>query len=1804
MADINGSKTYQVTYNVVADAGKAANQFTELANVVQRITKSGTGMAKFNQQVRDIVRNTERLSTALGSFSPRLDMKTFNSQLRVMENAVAASAKTMQGMINAALTGNTKALQRATAKRGSWSQAIRDGLVADKKVLEKDLSNYKKELDRLMTMRRSGTTDGRLMTAQEIQRNNARIKSVQRQISSLENSLSSMTGSLAVLRKEASGGNTLRGLTVPANMAKGAEDLTKMSNAVKSWNKAVGNLTKKSVTFKINATDNASGTINAIKTKIEELQAMAANIFIGGGQKTPAKTQQKAQRVRRPAGVMSEKDIKDLGTLKDNVTRLATTRANGLWGKSYQEQYNQFASVASKVTGLPENAEMGDMIKALRIKHREELQKYNNWKNSLAKSAKPASKTPITPSTTPQTPTAITQLNNMAGTLRSLQGLADKNGVRISTRLNRNGVLAKGITGYETMQKLANTHPIIMRGLFDGGPSMTGLSQVLADLQALANTRPIVIRGIFNGSGAGFGLNQSIGNLSKLSEQNPVAVNSMLKKAKSAYAKPTLTKSAIPGNIATISKLGEEFNKQIKPLNLQLNTEAAKAKFREFIKYIQSNNKVKVTLNATTGGGRGRAATGGGGVPPIIPVGGTSSTAPIGTTKNPVIVASKGDANPMKRWSYPLTGNTSFGARTPAAVEMMKGMGVMMAIGGAMQGVGTAFSQATEYQNTMTTARAILKNNYNGSSFDSDFATMERVLRREGIQTKFTAAEEAGAAKFLAMAGLDMSTIKNAIKPVTNVALAGDLDLATTADKMTNIMTAFKLKSPSDFSHTADVLANTFTRSNTSMMQLAESAQYAAPIASARGMSLEEMMALIGVMGDAGIQGSMAGTSLRMMMNNIYNPSKTQAKMWEHLAKLGVTKRGSNGEWLNVTDILNQIAQKVPEKELADVMGKLFRVTSVAGATQLAKNIGKVKSLYSSNVTSNGVAESIRAERITNIQGRWAQVVSTFQEDILKLFEAPAFQEKLIALLEKFRSILAKPETLKSLEAVMDLLLFFGETMGQMAKIFLNVYNTAPGLIKFMMKFQIFMTAIGSYLLTPIIQFANLFNMLRAPLGILGGGALAAGAASGGAVAQNAVKDQVVKSGLISRGAVGYASGSYLASRSASRMAGVAALEGSLRSTYARRAKLASLQTKFDDKWMMTTQQNPQFLMFSGRAGSGIKAADVRIAGLKGEIAQQKALAQPFTKEQILGRYQKIYGKTYSNSWSANAARAASRSFNAGMTAFSFGSILSSAKSGLISVISGLSKVLGMLVSPVGLATLAIGGFAAAAVYASKRIERQKQVGIDSANRLTEGRKELDKITPTYTGLNLKGGVVYANKKLRRTSARYNGYLNPQLANYAGMGSVYDEIPSAGTGEWGDRIFNEYISKYSKYVFDKELNDGSLLGRDGKISLRDFHALTYSGSVAGALDQEAVRKYAQKALIYEVVSRNPIFLKAKEEIQKLSSDWVRLTDDERELKKGDFIKSITAIQNRFSDRSGKDISNQNLEHMRIFDIFNSLQGQTAAWDLLQEYLHQDNSPFKLAISAHSIKNDSEFSNVWVDKISNILSSINFGISDGAKMTETFLRFNGMTPDFAELNERLTKLGINFGNSVQEHLDVITQIVGGMMNIPGLKEIIDNFGGVQQLINYLLQQTASYKAWAAQNGIKDVIFNSVERGVAVGTGRVKIPLNDERGDGSTYWERYSKEIDKIPRERMQNRGFEMIRRPSESVYDDMTRPLNQNDFRNPYTKGYKDEQPKIFRQNGPLASITINESANGEATKEMVLDCLTQAFNAVSEGYSA
>lgn len=192
-----------------------------------------------------------------------------------------------------------------------------------------------------------------------------------------------------------------------------------------------------------------------------------------------------------------------------------------------------------------------------------------------------------------------------------------------------------------------------------------------------------------------------------------------------------------------------------------------------------------------------------------------------------------------------------------------------------------------------------------------------------------------------------------------------------------------------------------------------------------------------------------------------------------------------------MADILKQIYAKVPEGQLADAVGNMFRITAQPGAAALIQSIGNgnLLNLIEANRQSagTGVAQNIANEKKNTLQGLWAQVSSAFTEAILQAVENR--QGGWAGMLAKVRDYLSKPETVEMLSHVVDLVENLVTVMGEFAKVYAKIYSMFPGLINGWMRFQLLMTQIG-YLATPIIQLMSVLDRLR--VGLFGASAATA----------------------------------------------------------------------------------------------------------------------------------------------------------------------------------------------------------------------------------------------------------------------------------------------------------------------------------------------------------------------------------------------------------------------------------------------------------------------------------------------------------------------------------------------------------------------------------------------------------------------------------------------------------------------------------------------------------------------------------------
>ena len=123
-----------------------------------------------------------------------------------------------------------------------------------------------------------------------------------------------------------------------------------------------------------------------------------------------------------------------------------------------------------------------------------------------------------------------------------------------------------------------------------------------------------------------------------------------------------------------------------------------------------------------------------------------------------------------------------------------------------------------------------------------------------------------------------------------------------------------------------DVLTATFTRSNVDLSMLGETMKYVAPIAKEFGTSIEDASAMAGLLGNVGIQGEQAGTTLRSLHNRLAAPPKMARKA---LDDLGISVADAQGNMRPMVDILAEIAKKTEGLGSADRLGAF---KAIAGA--------------------------------------------------------------------------------------------------------------------------------------------------------------------------------------------------------------------------------------------------------------------------------------------------------------------------------------------------------------------------------------------------------------------------------------------------------------------------------------------------------------------------------------------------------------------------------------------------------------------------------------------------------------------------------------------------------------------------------------------------------------------------------------------------------------------------------------------------------------------------------------------------------
>ena len=306
--------------------------------------------------------------------------------------------------------------------------------------------------------------------------------------------------------------------------------------------------------------------------------------------------------------------------------------------------------------------------------------------------------------------------------------------------------------------------------------------------------------------------------------------------------------------------------------------------------------------------------------------------------------------------------------------DMAMGGGVQAGIGAAqlmavrnMAGMFSApVREGVEFQATMSKVAAV------SNASASDLERLTAQARELGAATQFSAAEAGQGMTYLAMAGFKTEDMLKTMPGMLSLAAAAGADLGTTADIASNILTGFGLAAD-QMGHAGDILVNTFSNSNTSLESLGESMKYIAPVASAMGVSLSQTAAMVGKLGDAGIQASQAGTALRTILSKL-GDKKLQKDL---KGAFNVDVTDSAGNLRNVEDILRDLskawsgmtgAQRAANAQLAfgtEAYSAALVLMDQAGSGALQDLTAKVEDWGAADRTASRMNDNLRGDTLT-----------------------------------------------------------------------------------------------------------------------------------------------------------------------------------------------------------------------------------------------------------------------------------------------------------------------------------------------------------------------------------------------------------------------------------------------------------------------------------------------------------------------------------------------------------------------------------------------------------------------------------------------------------------------------------------------------------------------------------------------------------------------------------------------------------------------------------------------------------------------
>lgn len=311
----------------------------------------------------------------------------------------------------------------------------------------------------------------------------------------------------------------------------------------------------------------------------------------------------------------------------------------------------------------------------------------------------------------------------------------------------------------------------------------------------------------------------------------------------------------------------------------------------------------------------------------------------------------------------------------------------------ALSGMAAAaIKVGSDFEAGMSRVKAI------SGATEEEFEQLRKQAIQLGADTAFSSSEAAQGMENLAAAGFETNEIMDAMPGLLDLAAASGEDLASSSDIAASTLRGFGLAA-SDAGHVADVLAENANRTNSSVAETGEAMKYIAPLARAAGLSLEETAAAIGIMANAGIQGSQAGTTLRGALSRL---SKPTADMQQAMDELGISFYDSEGKMFSLAeqvDMLSKAMEGMTDEQKNNYLVTLYGQESLSGMLALInEGAGSLSDLTAAYEACDGSAKTAAETMQDNLKGAVEQLSGSAESLGIVFYDSVAENLKNAAL--------------------------------------------------------------------------------------------------------------------------------------------------------------------------------------------------------------------------------------------------------------------------------------------------------------------------------------------------------------------------------------------------------------------------------------------------------------------------------------------------------------------------------------------------------------------------------------------------------------------------------------------------------------------------------------------------------------------------------------------------------------------------------------------------------------------------------------